>query len=384
MTFWTLLGAMLVIAATGAALPLVRRYAAPLSEADAALAVLKDQLADIDAQVEAGALASAEAEPLRLEVRRRLLAEARIRTPDPRPLSSSGHGKLAIGLALMLALGAGGLYAAIGRPDLARPLAPPPSEADRALAEVERLIPKIEARLAESPNEAEGWRLLGWAYYQTGRFKEAVNAYRRAVALAPEAPGQQSAYGEALVQAAGGLVTPDAEKAFEAARQIDAGDARARYFLGLLKAQRGDPRAALDDWTRLLQEAPADAPWAGELRGAVAQLAQQAGIDMAGRLPSSGPSADQMQAAAAMSPEDRQAMIRGMVDNLAARLAENPRDVDGWVRLMRARMVLGEPAAASGALSDALAAFRDAPARQQELRAAARSLQIPEPRPASD
>jgi cytochrome c-type biogenesis protein CcmH len=245
------------------------------------------------------------------------------------------------------------------------------------MAEVERLIPKIEARLAQSPNEAEGWRLLGWAHFQTGRFKEAASAYRRAVALAPNAPGQQSAYGEALVQAAGGLVTTEAAQAFEAARRLDPGDARARYFLGLLKAQRGDARGALDDWIEILRQSPPDAPWAGELREAIGQLAQQAGIDLANRLPS-GPSADQMEAAAAMSPEDRQAMIRGMVDNLAARLAANPRDAEGWVRLMRARMVLGEPAAAAGALRDALAAFRDSPDQQQALREAARSLQVPE------
>jgi cytochrome c-type biogenesis protein CcmH len=83
------------------------------------------------------------------------------------------------------------------------------------------------------------------------------------------------------------------------------------------------------------------------------------------------PSRDQVQAAQAMNPADRQAMIRGMVDGLAAKLKANPKDEAGWLRLIRARQVLGDAAAARTARDQALAAFTGDAAAQGRIRAAA-------------
>jgi len=378
MIFWILLGAMLVMAAAGLARPLLRRETARVPEREAVLAVLEDQLAEIDGQAAAGALTPDEADALRVEVRRRLLAEARVPEAPSRALSPRARTAVAAGFAAALALGATGIYAAIGRPDLAT-RAPDPgrAQAQAAVAEVQRLIPQIETRLGRTPDDPEGWRLLGWALFQVGRYPEAANAYRRATELAPALPGNHSAMGEALVQAAGGSVTPDAAVAFEAARRLDPSDARARYFLGVLKAQRGDARGALADWTALLNEAPPDAPWAAEVRAVVERVSQEAGIDAGARPAAGGPTPDQVRAMAAMSPDERSATIRGMVDGLAGRLAADPRDADGWVRLMRARMVLGQPDAAEQALRDALGAFADAPAEQAAIRQAARAAGVP-------
>jgi len=69
-------------------------------------------------------------------------------------------------------------------------------------------------------------------------------------------------------------------------------------------------------------------------------------------------------------------MVRAMVDGLAARLRQNPRDADGWIRLMRSRMVLNDPAAARAALRSGLAAFAGDAAVQARLRDAARELGI--------
>ncbi len=66
-----------------------------------------------------------------------------------------------------------------------------------------------------------------------------------------------------------------------------------------------------------------------------------------------------------------------MVDGLEQRLAANPRDAEGWVRLMRSRMVLGQPDRARAALQSALAAFADDRPTQQRLRAAAAELNVP-------
>lgn len=400
MTLWIMLTLMVALAVVGIAIPLVRRYEARAEGTAATLAVLKDQLAEVDAQAAAGAVSETEAEALRTELRRRLLAEARDAEPAARPFGAQGLGRFAFGMAAIVALAATGLYAMMGRPDLnaATPAAAPPAAGtETAGNDVDGLIRGLEARMAQDPSDPEGWRMLGWSYFQTGRFADSANAYARAVQLTPQAPGYQSAYGEALVQAAQGTVTPAAQAAFEAAKQLDPTDARARYFLAVLKDQRGNRAEAISDWIGLLNEAPADAPWAPDLRAFVERIAKEDGIDLAGRLKPApaarepsvldaslaapaaapGPTQDQVKAAMAMPEGDRQAMVRGMVDGLAARLEASPRDSAGWIRLMRARMVLGEPQAAQAALRKGLAAFGDSPSDQAALRDAAKSLGVP-------
>jgi cytochrome c-type biogenesis protein CcmH len=406
MTLWIILTVMVALAVVGLVVPLVRRYEAAADSRSATLAVLKDQLAEIDGQEKAGTAAPAEAEALRTELRRRMLAEAREGGEVARPYGAQRLGRFAFAMAAVVALAATGLYAMMGRPDLVTAVDPAAAAgtaaagaaATEGASDIDGLIRGLEQKMAANPDDPEGWRMLGWSYFQTGRFGESANAYRRAVALAPQGPGYQSAFGEALVQVAQGSVTPEAATAFEAAKALDPADARARYFLAVLKDQRGDRAGALADWIGLLNEAPADAPWAPDLRSFVERIAREDGIDLAGRLKPApaaalpgmppaampapagaarGPSQEEVKAAMALPEGDRQAMVRGMVDGLAARLQASPRDADGWVRLMRARMVLGEPAAATAALRQGVAAFADSPADQQKLREAATSLGVP-------
>jgi cytochrome c-type biogenesis protein CcmH len=409
MTLWIILTAITAVVAALLTLPLVRRQEARADARAATLAVLKDQLADVDVQLAAGTIPPADAEGLRIEIKRRMLAAGHIVEDSARPFTSRALSGVAIGLVGLVALAAAALYAGMGKPDLANApgstvaQAPAASSADpesdpAADAEIARLVTGLEARLAEKPEDAEGWRMLGWSYYNLRRFDEAAKAYARAVALAPQGPGYQSAYAEALVQVAQGEVTPQAAAAFRLAAAQDGTDARARYYLGIAKAQSGDLKGALDDWISLLGESAADAPWVPQLRGIIDATAREAGIDISARLASlnppasggasvnvppppppgvlPGPSAEQAAAVQALPPAQQQQMIRGMVEGLAERLKANPKDEAGWLRLMRARTVLGEMAAARAARDSALAAFSADPAAQSRLRAAAADMGI--------
>jgi cytochrome c-type biogenesis protein CcmH len=254
------------------------------------------------------------------------------------------------------------------------------------------MIAQLEAKMKQAPGDPAGWRMLGWSYMQTGRYGEAANAYGKAAALAPANAEFRSAQGEALTQAAGGEVTPAARTAFHSAILRDPGDPRARFFLAVAKDQGGDHAGAMADWIALLRNAPVGAPWIADVRASVERIARQHGQDISGKLPPApaptaaaaapspappGPSADQVAAARQMPAGDQQAMIAGMVDRLAARLKANPKDPDGWVRLMRARMVLGETGAAAGALHQALAAYANFPPQKAAFHAAARDLGVP-------
>jgi len=420
MTLWIILTLMVAVAAAVLTIPLVRRHEARADARTATLAVLRDQLGDVDVQLAAGAIPPADAEGLRVEIKRRMLAAGHIPEEARAALASRTLSGMAIGLAALVALAGGALYATMGKPGLAGTSVPvavgaPPAGAAPADAqgagEIAALVAGLEKKVAANADDPEGWRMLGWSYFQMQRFDDSARAYGKAVALNPAGPGFQSAWGEALVQAANGSVTPAAAEAFTKAKAQDGADARARYFLGVKKQQDGDASGALDDWIGLLGESATDAPWVPQLRGVIEQTALEAKIDVSARLAAlrppanggasvaappmpglagaaasagagapagvmPGPSAEQVAGAAAMTAGDRQAMIRGMVDGLAKKLKANPRDEAGWLRLMRARSVQGDNAAAAKARNDAIVAFGGDTAAQARIRAAATEIGI--------
>lgn len=393
MLLWAVLTVIAVVVAAACTVPLVRRYEARPTARAAALTILGEQLADIETQVAGGAIDAGQADALRTEVKRRMLTSPATEAAA-RPLGAATLGRLAIGLAVIVAVAGTALYSTLGRPDLATSSPIPPGDAATAPgaastaaanADVASMVTQLETRMKDNPNDAEGWRMLGWSYFQTAQYKESADSYGRAVTLTPTAPGFASAYGEALVQAAGGRMTKEALTQFRAANALDQADARARYFLGVAKAESGDRRGAVDDWLALLSEAPADAPWGGELRRVILETAKADGRDVSaqvGGAPAAGvsaaptPTAEQVQAVQALPQQDQQAMIRGMVDSLAAKLKANPKDPAGWVRLMRARLVLGDRAAATTAKRDALAALAGDAAGTGEVTRGAADLGI--------
>jgi cytochrome c-type biogenesis protein CcmH len=255
------------------------------------------------------------------------------------------------------------------------------------------MVNSLRERLRQDPDNDQGWFLLGLAYRNAGDFEQAEQAFRRAGELQPRNADYVAYLGETiLLKGTAGHPSPEATTLFRHALQLDPNNAQARYYLATLKDAGGDHRGAVDDLVALLRSAPADAPWAGQVRDAVTAIAQQNHIDLAGRLPPPpaaapsastataaipGPTPEQMQAANAIPPSQQDQMVRAMVDGLAARLRQTPHDADGWIRLMRSRMVLHDQNAAREALRSGLAAFPGDAATQGRLREAAGQLGIP-------
>jgi len=318
-------------------------------------------------------------------IRRR--AAGRAPAGPARPLSERALLALALGVAAVVLLAATGLYLKVGRPKVASVHPAAAAGPGHPNGDVASMISELETRMKEIPGNADGWRMLGWSYLQVGRNAEAAVAYGRAAAIEPHNAEYLSAQGEATVLAAQGQVSHDAQNAFRKALAVDPADPRARYYLAMAKDQAGDTKGAMDDWIGMLRTAPADAPWVPEVRDFVIKVAQSRGQDISARLPPDtgspaamaqpGPTADQVAAAGQMSDQDRSAMIQGMVGKLAAELKANPRDREGWERLIRSRMVLGRPDQAAADYRDAARAFAGAPADQAALRQTARSLGVP-------
>lgn len=250
-----------------------------------------------------------------------------------------------------------------------------------------QLIAGLEARLRANPGDVEGWRNLGAAFFLAERFGEAASAYQKAAALKPGDATIWSSLGEALTLAGPGTVPAEAQTAFRRALAIAPKDPRARYFLAIADDMAGRHAQAIDGWFAILADSsPAD-PWYGSVRQAIEQIGARHKIDVAARLaalkpasPASpaaaaipGPTPEQMRAAAGLAPGQQQAMVDGMVQSLAAKLAANPRNPDGWIMLMRSYATLGRQSEARATLAKAKAANPQAAA---DLDAAARTLGI--------
>lgn len=240
---------------------------------------------------------------------------------------------------------------------------------------------------AASP-AAKDWRVVGWAYAEAGRQQESADAYRRAAAIEPNNAENWSSLGEAL-QSASTTIVPEAAAAFDKALKADPTDPRARFFLAVQKDLGGDHKGAVDSWLALLRDTPPGAPWEADLRRAIEQTARRNRIDIAGRMPPPGaggsvatagipgPTSEQLAAASSIPPSRQDEMVDAMVERLAGRLKANPRDADGWIRLMRSRMVLNQGDKAKEALQSGLQAFQGDAATQGRLRSAAAELGVP-------
>src|SRR5262245_43034668 len=360
MTLWFVLATMTAAAVFAVLWPLGRR--APAS-AGSDLDVYRDQLAEIDRDRANGLIGEREAEAARIEVSRRLIAAADQTVPAPAAGAVRRRRATALAGLVLLPLGAVVLYLILGSPDL--PGQPQAARHHTPLEQrsIESLVERVEAHLEANPEDGRGWEVLAPVYMRLGRFDEAVKARRNALRLLGANATREADLGEALTGAANGVVTADAKAAFERALRYESGDARSRYFLGLAAEQDGQRAQAAEIWRGLLAQAPQDAPWIELVRRSLARVDPNAAV-------AKGPSAEDVAAAAELTTEQRAEMIRGMVERLAERLAREGSDVEGWLRLLRAYMVLGEhdkAASAADAARRALAGEPDKLRRVEEL-----------------
>lgn len=370
MTLW-LIFAVLTAAAMGAVVwPLLRPPRASTGGSDRY--VYQDQLREIDRDRAAGLIAEPEAQSARVEIARRLLTAAAAEPSGQVPAAAAVRlrGAIAVAAVLLLPAVAVSFYITLGSPAIPVQSALTRVKTPTGTESIAQLVGKVEAHLAQNPNDGRGWELIAPVFMQLGRFGDAVVARQKAIALNGDTPMRESDLGDALVAAANGVVTDDAKRAFQRALAGDAQDAKARYFLGLADEQDGNREAAAAKWRALLDSAPPDAPWAGFVRAALARVIGDGPRPAA----SDGPDAHALAAAANMSEAQRREMIGGMIQRLADRLRSDGNDVDGWVRLVRAYAVLGDRDKAKGAAADARRALQGNPENIKQIDALVRGL----------
>ncbi|MFD1794460.1 c-type cytochrome biogenesis protein CcmI [Paracoccus aurantiacus] len=415
--FWLFASALTLLVATAILWPFLHgamKDAEPAAAYD--LRVYRDQLAEVDRDLSRGIIEPAEAERLRTEIGRKVLdADKAVARSALRPGAAGKHTAFAVLTLLALIAAGAALYLYAGSPGIPdMPLssriesaearyASRPSQAEAVarvseLAPTERPLPdqqyqdlmrQLRDAVSERPDDPQGLSLLARNEARLGNLAEAQAAQTHLIeVLGDKAAGEEHAFlAGIMTEAAGGLITPEAEAEIARALRLDPQNPQARYMTGLLQAQNGRPDRAFPVWASLLADSPPDSPWAVAIRKVIGEIAWLAGrpdyTPPAARLPDEGPpmpgpDADTMAAAAEMSPDEQNELVRGMVSQLEARLGTEGGTPEEWARLISSLGVLGETDHAREIYSEAQQHFADAPEAMSAIADAARKAGVAE------
>jgi cytochrome c-type biogenesis protein CcmH len=361
-----------------------------LGRTSADIAIYKDQLADVARDLERGTIVAEEAERLRAEIGKRVIEADRAMQISPEVRRTVGVGPATAIVAALLLPGALATYWSLGAPGY------PDMALSERLATLDAGIasrPGQEAELARLGNprdatldqalatelaavtDAAELRVRFSREFEAGNLQAAVRVQERLTGL----PGEVATATDhanlalALVVEAGGYVSPEAEASLRESLRRDMGNELARYLVGEMFLQGGRFDQAFRFWRPIAEDGTPGAPWVTTVRERIGMVAEMAGVRYA--LPevvaTPGPDADDLAAAEEMSPDERQAMIEGMVAQLSDRLATDGGTVEDWNRLIRSLAVLERLPDAQAIYDEAKAKFAGRPAELSFLRLAA-------------
>lgn len=370
--------------------------------------VYRDQLREIERDKARGVIGPDEAQRLHTEVARRLLEADRAVSGGSAEVVQTGPHSPLILAAVALVIAAGfGIYVQLGapgtldqpmterlkraedwratRPDQAKTEAslPPQPPPENVTAEFRELVERLRVAVAKRPDDLQGHILLARNEANLGNFRAAYMAQERVIALKGDAATVEDQLMQAtlMIQAAGGQVSPEAEAIFSAVLQREPGNETALFFGGIVNLQVGRADLAFRLWKTLVETAPANSRWLADVRPRMAELAELAGVRYTlpdAPLPGPGPDADDIEAAESMSPQARQAMIRGMVEGLNDRLATEGGSAAEWARLIAALANLGESGRARAIWQEAQKTFAGREAELAIIRTAAQTAGVAE------
>lgn len=369
MLFWILVAVLTAVVAAILLYPLLRGAKAAEDMRAGEAAVYRDQLRELDRDLSGGLISADEAEYARAEIGRRLIAVSGVAPAEER--GPARHHRLTEAfIVLILPVIGLCLYVNTGRPDL--PSQPLEARLANPGNDMAVLIAKAERHLAQNPDDGKGWDVLAPIYFSTMRVSDAEMAYRNAIRILGPSPARLDGLAETLMAVAEGVVTEDVRKLLEQSLALEPNNPRARFYVALSMEQAGQPDQARTAFEDLAKQSPADAPWLPLVNE---HIAKNGGAAITPAAPG-GPTAEDVAAAQTMSSGDRQQMIRGMVESLDAKLAADPNNFEGWMRLVRSYAVLNDKDRAAGALKRGLAAFPASGEQGRQLLALAKELGI--------
>jgi cytochrome c-type biogenesis protein CcmH len=333
MVYW-LIAAFLALM-TSLALIVAGRSKLTVAASDGALAIYKDQLSELDRDQAQGLINPVEAESQRTEISRCMLQASREAKAEAAPNAGAMPWYLAVTVPALAAI----LYWQLGSPQL--PDVPRAARLASALAnnDTPAQVALVEEQLEKTPDDATGWQVLMIEYQKQGRFNDAARALSNVMRIKGETGAAYADLAELLTLGNKGLVSAEAASAAHEALKREPQNPKAMFYGALALKQEGKSAEALALFKTLVSDAPTNAPWLTAVKNEITELEK-----LAPPPTSAAPelALEQMEEGMGLSPEERQKMIAGMVDGLEQRLSENGKDIEGWLRLIRARSVMGD------------------------------------------
>jgi len=231
----------------------VRRPPAGAADRQASnLAIFRDQLADLAAERQAGALADADFAQAEREIQRRLLEEVPADAGEADG-SSVPSRKLAFVLVLLLPVLSLAAYGILGNPralDPAQAVAQPQMTPEQ----INEMVSRLAARMQENPDDLQGWLMLARSYKTMGRYAEAGEAYGKAEKLVNEDPDLLASYAETLAMAGGKGLKGKPRQLVERALKLNPKHAHSLFLAGAAAMEAGDNKQGIAYWEALLPQ----------------------------------------------------------------------------------------------------------------------------------
>ncbi len=257
--------------------PLLRPRTADDPRRDLAnLAILRDQLAELDRDLQAGVLSDAQYAQAKEEIERRVLDEVAHDTNAQMPAAPRAGRVTAVVLALAIPLGAALMYWRLGTPDAMVAQVEAPQQFSQA--EIETMVAQLAERMQQNPDDPRGWAILGRTYYVMGRYTEAAAAYEQLLKRVPPDADVLADYADALAMAQGRKLTGEPMTALRRALEIDPNHWKALALIGTEAFERKDYKGALAYWEKLLAQVPPDSEIGQQIAQSVADARELAGV----------------------------------------------------------------------------------------------------------
>jgi cytochrome c-type biogenesis protein CcmH len=244
------------------------------------LGILKDQLAELEAERARGAIAEEQYAATKADLQQRVLdetqAEPDVAAPRPSRLGKLTAAVVVVAVPLVAAL----TYARLGDPTAFNPLARQGADAAHQFSkdDLNNMTERLAERLKKEPDNANGWSTLARTYYSMGRFADASAAFEKLVELVPDDAALLADYADALAMTQGRKIAGKPRELIDRALKIDPLQWKALAMAGTDAFDRKDYKSAVELWEKLHQSLPADAPMKQQLVGSINEARSRAGM----------------------------------------------------------------------------------------------------------
>ena len=357
MLLWIIITLLTLIAIFAILPPLYLKRSPSISPAAHDLNVYKSQLAEIESDLEGGTINSSEAHAAKIEISRRILNASADLENSSHESPNYSHAIVIYSVVALIPIFSIGIYLYSGSPEIPdMPIATrmnlPTEQQDISV-----LIAKVETRLAENPDDGQGWEVIAPIYLRLQQPEKAVIAYKNVIRLLGVNEKRLSSLGEAIVLVNGGRVVPEAISIFNRAIDISADSTKSKFYLALGQSQSGENKRAVASWQELISNARGDEPWLETAKQQLAalDLIQTKNNENTGMAPDL--SEFNLEIFENIDTETRNEMIMGMVDGLYERLKIEGGSLDEWLQLINSQIVLGRVDEAQDSVNRALKNF---------------------------